>query len=577
VQPASGDRRDAAIVIAVVLSLTLPVTAKAVHIDDVYFLEVAQNVRRDPLRPLAGAVALEDVDYRVFAAQGRCPNTFASMSHPPLVPYVLALAAWVARGYSERWLHLAFAPFAVAAGLAMLALARRFTRHPLAATLLLITSPVFVLSGHGLMTDMPALALSSLALAVFIFGVDRDDRRKVVLAGLLAGLAVLARYSSALTLLLLIAYAAGRGKTRRAASALAAASVVLAAWAAQNLLVDGTLHVFASTGHYRSFYAGRSFDRFGLVKKALSDLSSLGGTAFVASALLLLAGTWRRAATFAVAALAAVSVFVLKPPSIERLGTYSATDVTLVACFFAFGVVLVTDAVWPASNGAPGRPEMGKDSDRTFLVIWLVCTLGGALLLLPFGSARYLLPALPPLWLLLVRRAQAMLGDGRDLRLALGLTIAQGAALSALLGLADAEWAASYRALAQDVRAAHPGRSIWYVGEWGFRYYMDAAGGRYLRSTDEHPDVGDIVVRPSIAGMHAMSPGVQERAVLLQQIPLPGQWPFRLMSFDAKAGYYSHHWGYLPWRFSHYPLDTVEIFEIRAPGPRVQAETCASS
>jgi hypothetical protein len=49
------------------------------------------------------------------------------------------------------------------------------------------------------------------------------------------------------------------------------------------------------------------------------------------------------------------------------------------------------------------------------------------------------------------------------------------------------------------------------------------------------------------------------------------------MNFDAKAGYYSHHWGYLPWRFAHYPLDTIEIFEIRAPAPAAPAETCASS
>jgi hypothetical protein len=501
------------------------------------------------------------------------------MSHPPLVPYVLALAAWAGRGYSERWLHLAFVPFAVAAGLAMLSLSRRFTRHPLATTLLLVTSPVFVLSSHSLMTDMPALALSSMAMAVFILGVDRDERRHVILGGLLAGLAGLTRYSSALTLVLLIAYAAGRGKVRRVVPALAAAFVVLAAWGAQNILVDGRLHVLASAGHYRSFYEGQSFGWAGLVKKTLSDLSSLGGTAFAAAALLLLAGTWRRAVTFAIAALAAVSLFVLRPASIERLATYSPTDVALVASFFACGVILVLDALWRAPEGSP--PSAGSDdgsrSDWTFLVTWLVCTLAGAVLLLPFGSARYLLPALPPLWLLLVRRAQSMLGNGRGLHLALGLAIAQGAVLGVLLGLADAEWAGRYRAVAREVRATHPDRSIWFVGEWGFRYYMGAAGGRYLRSTDERPDVGDLVVRPAVAGMHAMSEGVQERAVLRQEIPLQSRWPLRLMSFDAKVGYYSHHWGYLPWRFSHYPLDTIEIFEIRAPAPPVQAETCASS
>jgi dolichyl-phosphate-mannose-protein mannosyltransferase len=579
VRPASDERRALVIVLGVVLALTVPFTAKPVHIDDVYYIEVARNVLRDPLRPLAGAVALEDADYRVFATQGRCPSTFTSMSHPPLVPYVIALAAWVAGGFSERWLHLAFVPFAIAASLAMYSLSRRFTRHPLAATLLLVTSPVFLLSAHSLMTDMPALALSSVALALLIRGVDEDERGKVVVAGVLAGLAVLTRYSAVLTVVLLLAYGAARGKLRRTIPALAGTGAVLAIWAVQNLLVDGELHVLASTEHYRLFYEGQSFDWAGLLKKVLADLSSLGGTLFVAAGLLLLAGTWRRAVTFAAAMMAAAAVFVVRPPGIERLETYSPTDVLVVACCFGLGALLVVEALWPAADDVPPPPglAMGRWSDRTFLIVWLLSALAASLLFLPFGSARYVLPALPPLWLLLVRRAESMLGEGRDLHLALGLAVAQGAGLGVLLSLADVELAARYRSVARSVREDHPGRPIWFIGEWGFRYYMGTVGGRYLRSTDETPETGDIIIRPEIAGMHEMAADVRARAVRLQEIPLQSRWPLRLMSFDAKAGYYSHHWGYLPWRFSRYPLETFEIFEVRAPAPRAPAETCASS
>ncbi|HET6899348.1 MAG TPA: glycosyltransferase family 39 protein [Vicinamibacteria bacterium] len=581
---AASDDRTRLAIAGIVLALTLPFSAKPFHIDDVYFIEVAQNVQRDPLRPLAGAVALEDEDYRVFTAQGHCPSTFTSMSHPPLVPYVIALAAWAARGFTERVLHLAFVPFALAAGLAMHSLSRRFTRHPRAATLLLLTSPVFVLSSHSLMTDMPALAFSSAALALFVRGLDEDRRRWIVFSGLLAGLAVLTRYSTALTPLLMLAYGATRGRARRTLPALAAAALVTAVWMAQNLLVEGRLHLLASTEHYRLFYEGQSFDGAGLVKKTLSDMSGLGGTAFAAAGLLLLAGTWRRAVTFAAAALAAAAVFVVKPPSIDRLAAYSSTDVSVVAGFFALGAVLVVEALWPAPDGGPMVDEgAAPDTDRAgrmdhgFLVLWLVSALATALFLLPFGTARYLLPALPPLWLLLVRRADAILGAGTALRLTFGLAVAQGAALSVILGLADMELARGYREVARSVRASHPDRTIWFVGEWGFRFYMNTVGGRYLRSTDERPEEGDIIVRPGIAGMHVISDGVEERSVRLQQISLPGRWPVRLMSFDAKAGYYSHHWGYLPWRYAHYPLETIDIFQVRAPAPAAPAETCASS
>jgi hypothetical protein len=164
------------------------------------------------------------------------------------------------------------------------------------------------------------------------------------------------------------------------------------------------------------------------------------------------------------------------------------------------------------------------------------------------------------------------------LAMALGLAVAQGLVLGGVLSLADGEQADRYRKVAASTRQSYPDRTVWFVGEWGFRYYMGEVGGRYLRSADDAPQPGDIIVRPFLAGMHEMSVNVRRRAVLLQEIELQSRWPIRLMSFDANAGYYSHHWGYLPWAFSRAPLERIEIFEVRDPaGIRVEAATCASS
>jgi hypothetical protein len=566
VKHASDDRRDLAIVAGVILALTLPFLGKPVHVDDVYFIEVAQNILRNPLRPFAGAVGLEDIDYRVFAASGRCPSTFPSMSHPPLVPYVIALAAALARGFSEPWLHLAFVPFAVMAGLAMCSLARRFTHDPLAATLLLVSSPVFIMSSHSLMTDMPAFALALGGLALFVRGIDEDDRGRVLAGGLLTGLAVTARYSAVLMVAVLLGYAATQGKLRKGLPALAGAALAPAAWSIQNLVANGELHLLASTRHYRLFYAGQAFDGWGLVKKMLGDLSDLGGTAFAAASLLALTAARRRLVVFALAAISAAAVFALHPRAIERLPDYSAWQAASVAGCFGLGVLLLAEAVWTRT----------ASGDEAFLVGWLLLALAGAIVLLPFGSARYLLPALAPLWLLLARRMETGLDASRRRR-AVALVAAQGVALAVLLALADSDQAARYRSLARSVRASYPDRKVWFVGEWGFRYYMGQVGAQYLSSVDDRPQTGDIIVRPYEAGMHEMSEGVRARSVAVQEIPLLGRWPVRLMSFEARAGYYSHHWGYLPWALSRAPLERVEIFEVRAPAPRAKAETCASS
>jgi hypothetical protein len=496
------------------------------------------------------------------------------MSHPPLVPYVLAAVSAVAGGFEEVWLHLAFAAFSVAAAVAVFLLSKRFTRRPLAATLLVVASPVFVLGAQSLMTDMPSFALSSLALALFVRGVDERRRGLVALSGVLVGLAILARYSSALALLVMLAYAAPRARRRAAWPALAAAGLVLSAWCAQNLLVHGELHVLASSVHYRAFYAGQSFDAAGLVKKTLSDFASLGGTAFVAAFLLLVAGTWRRAITLAAAALLGGAVFAVRPAAIERLDTYTAADAILAAGFFALGVVLVAEALWPGP--ATERSEEAG-SDRLFLAFWLAASLAAAIVVLPFGSARYLLPALPPLWMILVARAESIVGEGRELDVTFGLAVAQGALLAVVLSLADLDLATRYRAIAQAVRSEHRDGRLWFVGEWGFRYYMERAGGTYLRSTSTAPDQGDVIVRPEIAGMHTVSPDVRARSAPRPTIILEGRWPIRVMSFEAKAGYYSHHWGYLPWRFSRVPLERIEILDVRAPARPGPVETCASS
>ncbi len=565
---------------AVVALTTLPFAAKAVHIDDVYFLEIAGNVLKDPLRPFAGAEALEDIDYRVFAQAGRCPDTFASMSHPPLVSYVMALVARLDGGFRELPLHLAFDLFALGAALAMYDLAKRFTRPSLVTTLLLVSSPVFVISAQSLMTDMPALALSLAALALFIRGTDRSLGPALLLSGVLAGLAILTRYSALLVLPLLCAYAVAQGRVRKAWPALLGVCAVLGLWVAQNLVVHGELHIVASARHYRLFYAGRGFDWTGLLNNTLGDMSGLGGTSFIAAVLLLATGLCRRVVTFALGLFAAAMVFVVRPAGIERLDLYSVLEVIAVAASFAGGVLLLVEAswveaLWPASSAT--RVVGAGERDSIFLAAWLLLSIGGALLLLPFGTARYLLPVLPPLWIVLVRRFWDRDPAPARIRTAAGLVIAQGLALSLVLGTVDQDYAGRYRDLAARMRESYPNRTVWFVGEWGFRYYMGQAGGRYLKSTDDSPQLGDIVVRPLIAGMHEMSPPLLARTSLVEQLPLRGRWPIRLMNFEAKAGYYSHHWGYLPWAVSNAPLEIVDVFEVRSKAPPAEPTTCASS
>jgi hypothetical protein len=110
-------------------------------------------------------------------------------------------------------------------------------------------------------------------------------------------------------------------------------------------------------------------------------------------------------------------------------------------------------------------------------------------------------------------------------------------------------------------------RPAWFQGDWGFRWYMERAGHRYLRSDDESPLQGDIVVRPQLAALHDVAPRLRQRMELLATVPIPSRLPIRLMSADAKAGFYSHGWGLLPFALSRAPLETFDVYRIAPAAP----------
>jgi hypothetical protein len=110
------------------------------------------------------------------------------------------------------------------------------------------------------------------------------------------------------------------------------------------------------------------------------------------------------------------------------------------------------------------------------------------------------------------------------------------------------------------------GHRVFFIGDWGFRYYMEEAGHRYLLSTDDaSPREDDFVIRPRIAGLHQIAPGLRRRIQHEATVDARGFLPLRLMSYEARAGYYSHGWGLLPFSVSEGPLEVFDVFRVTGP------------
>jgi hypothetical protein len=568
-RPGAHGRRPLALAIALVLLSTLPFAGRAFHIDEPAFIAVARNILADPLRPFAGAAALDDRDRQVFAKLGRPANTFESMSHPPLVPYALAVAAWPAGRFSERLTHLLFAAFPLLAALSVHSLAGRFTRSPLLATLFVLSSPIFVSSAQAAMTDMPMFGLGLGALALFVSGIDGGRRGRLLLSGALAGLAVLARYEALGLLPLGLAYAVStRGRLASAAWALPGFALLLCVWVGQNLAVHGEVHVLASARHYARYYQLAGFGPESALVKAVSDLSAIGGTGFAAYLLVVFGdrAVWRRIVHRACLLLCGLLCLgnPLDWPPLRGYTEYQALWLTL--CLSA-GIVLVVEAIVSALAPAagPGPPA----ADRVFMVCWLAGALATGILVLPFGAARYMLPVLPPLAMILVASREGRIAHRPWLRPAGAVAIALTFAGALLLSAVDHEHAGAYRAFA----ATHPAPSLergrtWFVGDWGFRHYMEQAGHTYLLSSDNAPAVGDLIVQARTAGNHSMSKELLERVARVRSIEVPGRIPIRLLNGEARAGFYSHAWGLPPFARSHDPLERFDVYRVQRSAAR---------
>ena len=91
--------------------------------------------------------------------------------------------------------HAAYILFSLIAALAMWSLARRFSPHPLWATLLFLAVPAFVINGNSFESDLPFLAFWMAAVACFVAARWRAAAVALVLASFCAYQAVFLRPS----------------------------------------------------------------------------------------------------------------------------------------------------------------------------------------------------------------------------------------------------------------------------------------------------------------------------------------------------------------------------------------------
>ena len=549
----------------VVLGVALPFLNKPFHIDDTVVLTVTEQIINNPLDPFG-----TEIDWFGYVLP-----MWESTTNPPFLSYYLAPFAWLSNT-SEVVLHGAMMLFLFLLAWGMMVLGQRFTDSELWPILFAVTSPAVVVSGN-VMRDVPALGLATAGIALFISGTDRNKTRWLFAGATLVGLATLTKYSSATLFGILVLYPIIQRKYGFTL-AIWPGLLLVGLWCLQNFLYYGEVHIL-----YLLFE--RDIETAIPWQDKLIGMLTIIGACLLLLPALIYRYVARRNVFSLILALALIPLIIWQV-QVYHDG-YADWQFLFWACLGGLTLFLGLDIGVRRLLTPLKVSDQHRALDSLFLTLWFLLPFIFSLWMVPFQAVRHFLPALPPFLLLLLSYLEREARPISNLKLRsntlrnmlLVLLILQGA-LAFWVQMADSEYADVYRRYARQAveQWGDQKEDTWYVGHWGWMYYMNEAGFRQLRLSPPFPDQGDILIVPirvHQGEVFAKDFKFLHKQEKLKSVPFDGNIPIRTQNWRG-ASFYAviNKWTpNLPFRlFQPLPLERFDIYRITNPRPLVAPE-----
>jgi 4-amino-4-deoxy-L-arabinose transferase-like glycosyltransferase len=514
---------------ALVLASVAPFASRAVFIDEHIYLRLARSALTNPFFPADTPLLFFGTEY---------PN-HAGHTHPPVGEYFLAGIFAQLGKFDEVPFRLIFALFPIGAILAFYSLAERFTKEPLQVAALLAVSPAFLVLAPTLMMDIPLLAFLLAGFAFYFQGRLLPASVSFVLA---AGTGYTALVPVAcLGLVMWISR-----RPLKEFLCIAAAPAAISLW------------LLAMTIHFGEFPLKQTLDYLFLrdagVKSAtqliqarassvlfnaIAILSFIGGVSiFPGSVRLRKARSWLTALGLALL-LSAVATM----PSI----LYRIWFIILATC----GVMFLA-AFAESASGMIRRRD--RNAGEAVLILWVPAVLLFFVLVGEMINARYILLALPALYLIVFRESS---------RSKLVSIIIPTAIVSLTLAFADARFVNSYRSWVRQTVPAlqQDGFRLHSAAESGLRFYLEAAGAETLSQSNLLPSGGDLIVRSEMF-RYGLAEDIEVVSTSLKRFTLQDRFPVRTFNPRAHAGFYDSRFGLAPFVLSYAPHDEIDLTQI---------------
>jgi 4-amino-4-deoxy-L-arabinose transferase-like glycosyltransferase len=545
---------DIAIVVLTVAACAIPFLNQPFHMDDNFYMDMARNAQVNPFFPNDTPYMYQEI---FFPDMG-------SHSHPPLQTYFLATVMhFFGEGAGKEWIYHLFALFyPILAVLSFYFVAALFVGRPLWPAIVLACSPLFMVMEHTLMTDIPMLAFWLAAIASFLWAVRRENTGLYAMSALFQVAAVFTSYQSLALTPLLGFYQLRRGRRRRNWMWLMIAPAAVTIWFTVNcfhyrrLLWGGTLNFIQSRNPLAPHVLGI---------KLLSVFEYQGWLIVFPFFIFYLLARNLKGRALILVLLAALCLAQF------TIAGYRLVDKSIFVFGLAAGFFVTLEMGKIAGDSILKRQSrLGLEKiEVQFIALWYFGVLLYCLFFLTEGSARYILPLVPPFLICFFRILEiSEVTEYRSpLRILNSAMLASGSLVVSLvcglvLSHADQEFARIYPRAAKQFSGIADAMKSYCVGEWGFRYYFGRIGAKPLPADESLVRGGSFIAVPKLALPHEIPADLRSMTMQVQTLAFKPDTPLRIFDWQTPAGFYSSGWGLIPFSFSRGALEEIEVMQV---------------
>lgn len=545
--PNSSSRfREALTVCALTLFCLAPFLTKPFNIDEPLFVWCAKHIVGHPLDPYGFSVNWYGTEMQMSAVT----------KNPPLACYYLAIAGKLF-GWHEFALHAAMLIPAIAAVLGTYFLAARLCSRPLEATLAALFTPAFLLSSTTVMCDTMFLAFFVWAVLIWIIGLDKNRHSYFAVSAFMIGICALTKYYGIVLIALLPIYSLMK---KRALGWWAACFLITVVMLVAYQLITRNLYgqgLLLDAGSYASAF--RQHHGYTYLPKILIGLSFTGGC--VASVLFFANRLWCRKWLLGGVAVAAILTLILPSAGVMAQNTLShdAGIRWVVAAQFGLMIVLGMSVLALAVTDFFKH----RNAESALLGLWVLGTFIFAALVNWTANGRSILPMVPAVGILVMRRIDGLqTGVPGNRRRQVAVPLMGASALALIVTLSDFQLANVTKKATAEIKNRYDcgTKTIWYQGHWGFQYYMNELGYHAIDFKNYDLHNGDVLVLPE--NNTNVQPLPEGAGVVREVLTLAGNRHLTTMSQAAGAGFYTDSYGPLPYAFGAVPSEKYFVVDM---------------